>query len=80
MIEIRQKENPDGGSISDVFHHGLDGFSGELVDQLTRIFRFPCDVADVIGGRIGAPHALSGGLGGVLGVLQALVRTVFANL
>ena len=80
MIEIGQKENPDGRPVPDVLDHGLNGLSGEAVDQLTRVFRLPCDVADVVGCGIGAPHALARGLSGVLGILQTLVATVFANL
>ena len=71
-------ESSNGRAVADSFDDRLDRLAGHFVDQLPRVLVVPDHLADV--GRLARPLAFSGGLGGLLHLLQGSVVAVVADL
>ena len=69
VVEVRQEERPDGGSVPHVLNDGLHGLACHPVHQLAGVLHLPGDVTDVLGG-ISAPNALAIVLGLLLSFLE----------
>ncbi len=60
---INGDERSDGAAIPDALDDGLDRLAGQPVDQLTRVFSVPNDLAHVRSSQLRRPDAFSGSLG-----------------